>query len=42
MSKSSIWPIDGTLSGTTTPGKGGPESDGNEEVLCIPESDKIV
>ena len=34
---SSIWPIDRTLSGATTPGQSGPGSDGNEGVLCIPQ-----
>ena len=32
---SSIWPIDRTLSGATTPGQSEPESDGNEGVLHI-------
>ena len=31
--KSSIWPIDRTLSGATTPGQNGPRSNGNEGVL---------
>ena len=34
----SIWPIDRTLSGATTPRQSGPGSDGNEGVLCIPQS----
>ena len=34
----SIWPIDRTLSGATTPGQSEPGSDGNEGVLCIPQS----
>ena len=38
MSNSSIWPIDRSLSGATTPGQSGPESDSNEEILCIPQS----
>ena len=33
LTDSSIWPIDMTLSGTTTPGQSGPESNGNEGVL---------
>ena len=33
---SSIWSIDRTLSGGTTPGQSGPGSDGNEGVLSIP------
>ena len=32
---SSIWPIDRTLSGTTTPAQNGPGIDGNEEALHI-------
>ena len=32
----SVWPIDGTLTGTTTLGQGGPGSNGNEGVLHIP------
>ena len=32
---SSIWPIDGILTGTTTPGQSGPESNGNKEVFHI-------
>ena len=39
---SSIWPIDMTLSGATTPGQIGPGRDGNEEVLCIPQSSCII
>ena len=38
----SIWPIDRALSGATTPGQNGPGSDGNEGVLCIPQSSKII
>ena len=38
MSNNSIWSIDWTLSGATTPGQSGPGSDGNEEVLRIPQS----
>ena len=34
---SSIWPIDRTLSGATTPGQSRPGSDGNNGVLCIPQ-----
>ena len=33
-----IWHIDMTLSGATTPVQSSPRSDGNEEVLCIPQS----
>ena len=35
MSSSSIWHINSTLSGTTTPGQSGPESNDNEGVLRI-------
>ena len=38
----SIWPIDRTLSGATTPGQSGPGSDGNEGVLSIPQSSSIT
>ena len=39
---SSIWPIDKTILGATTPGFSGLESDGNEGVICIPESSSIM
>ena len=39
---SSIWPIDGTLSGATTPGQSGTGSDGAEGVLRIPQSSSIT
>ena len=39
---SSIWPIDRTLSGVTTPGQSGPGSDGNEEVLRIPKAPALL
>ena len=38
---SSIWFIDRTLSGATTPGQSGPGSKGNEEVLHFPHSSSI-
>ena len=38
---SSIWPIGWTLSGATTEGQSGPGSNGNEEVLHIPQSSSI-
>ena len=38
----SIRSIDRTLSDTTTPGQSGPESDGNERVLRIPQSSCIT
>ena len=34
--------IDKTLSSATTPSQGGPESDGNEGVLYIPQSSSIT
>ena len=37
MLSSSIWPIDKTLSGATTPGQSRPGSSGNEVVLHIPQ-----
>ena len=39
---SSIWPIDRTLSGATTPGQSGPGSNGNEGVLHIPQCSSIT
>ena len=39
---SSIWLIDRTLSGVTTPSQCGPGSDGNEEVLHISQSFSIT
>ena len=33
-----IWPIDGTLIGSTTPNQSGPKSNGNEGVLCSPQT----
>ena len=42
MQFSSIWPIDRTLSGATTPGQSGPGSDGNEGLLHIPQSSSIT
>ena len=40
MSNSSIWPIDMSLSGTTTLGQSELESDGNEGVLHLSFSSK--
>ena len=37
-----MWPIGRTLSGATTPCQCGPGSDGNEGVLCIPQSYRIT
>ena len=37
-----FWPIDRTQSGATPQGKSGPESDGNEGVLCIPQDSSIT
>ena len=42
MSNSSIWPIDRTLSGATTPGQSQLGSDGNEGILRIPQSSSIT
>ena len=42
MQFSSIKPIDWALSSATTPGQSGPESNGNEGVLCIPQSSSIT
>ena len=42
MSNSSIWHIDRTLWGATTPGQSGSERDGNERVLHIPQSSSIT
>ena len=39
---SSTWPIDRTLSGTTSPRQSGYVSDNNEGVLCIPQSSSIT
>ena len=39
---SSIWSIDRTLSGATTLSQSWPGSDGNEGVLCIPQSSSIT
>ena len=38
----SIWPIDRTLSGATTPGQSLPRSNDNKEVLHIPQSSSIT
>ena len=38
----SIWPIDRTLSGATTPSQSGPGSVGNEGVLRIPPNFSIT
>ena len=40
--QSSIWPIDRTLSGATTPGQSGSESNGSEGVLRILQSSSIT
>ena len=39
---SSIWPINRTLSGAITPDQSRPGRNGNEEVLCIPQSSSIT
>ena len=42
MSNSSIWSIERTLSGATTPGQSGPESNGNEGVQYILKNSRIT
>ena len=42
MSNSSIWLMDRTISGATTLGQSGAESDGNEKVHGIPQSSSIM
>ena len=42
MLNSSIQPLDRTVSGAITPDQSVPGSDGNEEVLCIPQSSRIT
>ena len=42
MSNCSIWPTDRILSGATTPSQSGPQSNGKEGVLRIPESYSIT
>ena len=42
MQFSSIWLIDRTLSGATSPGQKGPGSDGYERVLRFPQSSSIT
>ena len=42
MSNNSIWPIDMTLSGASTPGQSWFGSDGNEGVLLIPKHSSIT
>ena len=42
MSNGSVWPIDRTLSGTTTQGQSWSKSDDNEVVLHIPQSSSIT
>ena len=42
MQFSCIWLIDRTQSGATTPGQGGPGSNSNKGVLCIPQSSSIT
>ena len=37
-----LTPIDATKTGTTRPGHSGPESNGNEVVLHIPQSSKTA
>ena len=42
MSNSSIWSIDRTQSGATTPSQSGPGNNSNERVLCILQSSSIT
>ena len=42
MQLGSIYPIDRTLSGATTLSQNGPECDGNEGVLRIPQNSSIT
>ena len=42
MQFSSIQPVDSVLSGATNPGWSEPWSNGNEWVLCIPQSPSIT
>ena len=42
MSNSSIWPRDRTLSGATSQGQSGHESNSNERVLYIPKISSIT
>ena len=42
MQFSSIWSIDRTLLGATTPGQSGPGNDGNEEVLHISKAPALL
>ena len=42
LKKITIWPIDRTLSGASTPGQNGPGSDSNKGVLDIPLSSSII
>ena len=42
MSNSSNWPTDWILSDTTTPGDRRAGSDGNEDILRIPQSSSIM
>ena len=39
---SSVWPIDRTLSGATTPGQSGAGNNDNNGVLCILQSSSIT
>ena len=42
MLNSSIWPIDGTLTGTTTLGQGGTKSNGNDKIFHILKTPRLV
>ena len=41
ISRTSIWSIDSTLPGATTPGQSGLGSSSNKGILCIPQSSSI-
>ena len=42
VNNNSIWTIDGTLTGSTTPSESEPGSNSNEEVFLIPENSKTT
>ena len=42
MTNISIWPVDRTLSGATTPGHSRPGSEGNDGILRIPQRSSIT
>ena len=42
MSNSFILPLDRNLTGAIIPGQSVPGSDGNEEILCVPQNSSIT